>query len=957
MKKYYGNYLGMVIDNNDPEFRGRVQIFIPHILPAIYKGWNETGENITISCVGDNIPQGLTADVVDKLKKVLPWAEAASPIVGTSSPGGIMAAIGSAVEAVGGAIAGAATAVGNYFDQSPTTIPDGSLPPGSDLQIPIEEKVTTKGLVPAFTQRLNGFYQEATSLGYKITCSSAFRSPSTQISLYKGSGGYQKPDGSWAGGNGSVAKPGGSSHEFGIAVDLKTTGNGVSITEISAAKDRSSNRDTPAYRDLLRKYGLHQPLHPEVYGSGVPEKWHVEPIEMPGWTGQRAGAAKVVAARLASSGPSTELPNSSQLPPTPNPLVSSSPSNTSTAEPTSPTTGLVQPVPAAPAPTAPAPAAPAPTAPAPAAPAPTAPAPTAPAPTAPAPALSVAPPGQGGIQGTISGGGTASDGIAKLAADRTARFSEELKDKHLLDRIEWVMQKEAGALGVLVFETAVNRAFFDNRTLKRVMFEKGYWRDPKQGDPDATKTIPHTNLALNAVKDVIYNGANVTDLATDNGYNSWVGTYMGEPINDYFMRYFIKKGVTGSWYDLGKKGQKITDPAEVARHTNSKGNGMVEFLYRKDGHGNGSSTSGKNARAYAEKYNIKPTIPSSFDAKTPLPPDVGTSNLTGEPLNTSQDPQTVMNTDPHGPTVIKNTNDCAKGLFTFPGPGAMVWVFFREGNPLYPVYFAASYSAGEWKSAYGGASMNPEGTNNGTVGTQTANSMKLNPNGAGGIEITHVKDVSDPTGAKDKANVMLYSEDGSNMLFSKGYHQIYTRHDRRDKIDGKLYKTVGGTEEKWIEDDSNLNVRGNVFVKIGKIDKETVEAMKQLQDFSKQMNDTLMQNAGEEKPPEEKPAEGAAAGTTPNPDGSTTTNADGKTVTTSSTTTQSNTSSSSTSSSSSSTVKTTQTSQTFNSGGGSTTTYADIDEGAQQAAADREAAKRAEAKRTGKRRVSAKDFQ
>lgn len=520
------------------------------------------------------------------------------------------------------------------------------------------------------------------------------------------------------------------------------------------------------------------------------------------------------------------------------------------------------------------------------------------------------------------------------------------------------------------------------------MFQKAYFKDAKKGDPDATRTIPHTSLTLDAIKNVIYNGANATNLATDQGYNAYVGTAYGKTINDYFMRYFIKLGVTGSWFDL-RNGQIITEPARVAQLTNSKGNGMEEFIYRKDGHGDGSSPEGNRAKAYAEKYNIQPTTPSTFDAKTPLPPDVGTSNLTGEPLNASQDPQTVMNTDPHGPTIIKNTNDSAKGLFTFPGPGAMVWVFFREGNPLYPVYFAASYSAGEWKSAYGGASMNPEGTNNGTVGTQTANSMKLNPNGAGGIEITHVKDVSDPTGAKDKANVMLYSEDGSNMLFSKGYHQIYTRHDRRDKIDGKLYKTVGGTEEKWIEDDSNLNVRGNVFVKIGKIDKETVEAMKQLQDFSKQMNDTLMQNAGEEKPPEEKPAEvGAAPGTTPNPDGSTTTtnpdgsatttkpdgsstatSADGKTVTTPSTTSQTNASNTSTSSSSSSsstssstsssssTTKTTQSSQTFSSGGGSTTTYADRDEAAQQAAADREAAKRAEAKRTGKRRVSAKDFQ
>jgi hypothetical protein len=347
-KEYNSNYLGMVIDNNDPEFRGRIQVFIPHIMPALYEGWNKDGKDITINCVGDNMPQGLTSEIVDRLKKILPWAEAASPIVGQSSPGGVFPAIAAAVTAVGEAVAGAVTATGEAvagaltFDQSPTAIPAGNLPPGSELQIPTESQVTTKGLVPAFAQRLNGFYQEATSLGYKIRCSSAFRSPADQIRLYKGVGGYQKPDGSWTGGSKSVARPGGSSHEFGIAVDLKTTGNGVSITEIKTATDRTANRDTPAYRALLNKYGLHQPLHPEIYKSDVPEKWHVEPIEMPNFQKNRGGMAKIIAAQLGNSAQSpSELPSASQHPPNANPLTTKSPSNTDLTPPQSPATNTI----------------------------------------------------------------------------------------------------------------------------------------------------------------------------------------------------------------------------------------------------------------------------------------------------------------------------------------------------------------------------------------------------------------------------------------------------------------------------------------------------------------------------------------------------------------------------------------------------------------------------------------
>ena len=87
MKEYYGNYLGICINNQDPEFRGRVQIFIPHIMPALYEGWNQEGQDITIECVGNNLPNGLKSDIVQRLTQILPWSEGAMPIVGASVGG------------------------------------------------------------------------------------------------------------------------------------------------------------------------------------------------------------------------------------------------------------------------------------------------------------------------------------------------------------------------------------------------------------------------------------------------------------------------------------------------------------------------------------------------------------------------------------------------------------------------------------------------------------------------------------------------------------------------------------------------------------------------------------------------------------------------------------------------------------------------------------------------------
>jgi hypothetical protein len=87
MEKYYGNHLGICINNVDPENRGRVQVFVPHIMPALYEGWNELGEDIKLECVGNNLPNGLSSKVVEKLTKILPWCEAAMPVIGNSVAG------------------------------------------------------------------------------------------------------------------------------------------------------------------------------------------------------------------------------------------------------------------------------------------------------------------------------------------------------------------------------------------------------------------------------------------------------------------------------------------------------------------------------------------------------------------------------------------------------------------------------------------------------------------------------------------------------------------------------------------------------------------------------------------------------------------------------------------------------------------------------------------------------
>lgn len=84
--KYEGNYLGIVVQNNDPERRGRVKVFVPHITPTVYKKWVSENDDLSFKFIGENIKSDLSV-VIDELKSILPWANLALPIAGESASG------------------------------------------------------------------------------------------------------------------------------------------------------------------------------------------------------------------------------------------------------------------------------------------------------------------------------------------------------------------------------------------------------------------------------------------------------------------------------------------------------------------------------------------------------------------------------------------------------------------------------------------------------------------------------------------------------------------------------------------------------------------------------------------------------------------------------------------------------------------------------------------------------
>lgn len=85
-QQYNGMYLGIVVQNNDPEQRGRVKIYVPHISANVYQSWYQENVDKSFSFPGGNIESDLSK-IIEPLKLVLPWADPALPLVGATGSG------------------------------------------------------------------------------------------------------------------------------------------------------------------------------------------------------------------------------------------------------------------------------------------------------------------------------------------------------------------------------------------------------------------------------------------------------------------------------------------------------------------------------------------------------------------------------------------------------------------------------------------------------------------------------------------------------------------------------------------------------------------------------------------------------------------------------------------------------------------------------------------------------
>lgn len=88
MNRYDNLYRGIVVQNNDPSYSGRVKVFVPGINLTQVKNWNQKREeDKAFKVMGKNTNTSLSLDILQNQKERLFWAEVMLPIVGMSSPG------------------------------------------------------------------------------------------------------------------------------------------------------------------------------------------------------------------------------------------------------------------------------------------------------------------------------------------------------------------------------------------------------------------------------------------------------------------------------------------------------------------------------------------------------------------------------------------------------------------------------------------------------------------------------------------------------------------------------------------------------------------------------------------------------------------------------------------------------------------------------------------------------
>lgn len=766
MKEYYGNYLGLCINNDDPEKRGRVQVFIPHIMPALFDNWNDVGEDIKLVCVGDNLPSSLPGAIVDRLKLMLPWAESASPILGTSAPGNLIG-----TPSYGGTGSGS-----SFYSQSPVPDAEGyaagiaNIPPG-ELGAGVTGDTNLDSLIAnargegisytgsqsrcgVGTRRMVGAllgndYFKSTGLG-------GFRGYASDTSL----GGYT------GNGNTNIYFQKSGLYNTPVSVDRTNYLNDPSqwrIGDVVSSKNasRSGAGHIQVYvgngkwvsdfsqggRVLQGGYVGHT-LH-RLNSAGIAQ------LQRAGKVNNLTASGGGVPSVAATQGSGYVTPSTSGQLAAASPHQNPNPIGDSTSTPSR----------------------------------------------------------YGSVADPTVGGGDATGSIASgtlppaLNGDVSPAFRDQYNRVfNLLNGSRFVntVPNDGARYGI----TTGSQAEWANFFTRLASVESGF-NPNTAADINGKRQGPLTSFGLYQMGTAQFN--------TFGGGN----IYNADNNTSAFIRYAESMYFGAGAYGRGG-GQNVL--------TGRSGN---QWLGLAAGYGPLRRT-----LTGSQNTNESKLLSDNINSAQVAGGDVIPSSASDVSALAASGGQMVQNQDPHGPTAVMDINNMAGGMFSYPAAGALIWCFFREGNPLYPVYFAASYGQTEWQSAYRYNVASPAQDGSGYKPAATPENPVISVGGrwnigkVGALTWTDETDPNNPV--NNQKSLMLASHDGSNMFFNEGYHQIFSKYDRRDQVEGDRWETTLGQKEEWVQGDSNLVVMGDMFVKVGNVGPEATEAVENIQSIIKE---------------------------------------------------------------------------------------------------------------------------
>ena len=193
-------------------------------------------------------------------------------------------------------------------------------------------------------------------------------------------------------------------------------------------------------------------------------------------------------------------------------------------------------------------------------------------------------------------------------------------------------------------------------------------------------------------------------------------------------------------------------------------------------------------------------------------------------------------TTPITPSPV-NTSGMPTGMFSIPEVGAMLWVFFRGGDPMFPVYFAASYGEQEWASAYSAASppMYYPGTDPKKYSKQDAAFMM--PNKGGGLQAIEAVDKENVSNSN--RSIKLFGYSGAHLELGEQQNVYYAPREDYHQVDGNKFDMVMGNREFFTRGDCNIFAQGSLIMKGGNTSQNALQAMDSINEVVNNVNSSM----------------------------------------------------------------------------------------------------------------------